>query len=292
QEKDEEGPKAAKKPSVATQKRGKAKGSLAKAAKATISSAKVVTAKASAAQPSAKSLARQRPVLWDKAKEKDLQEANMSKKGQKKPTEKQGKQEDGGDAEEKEVQKKKAGVQKKKAVETPMVLDVETSTDSGVEKRSRSGVVKASGDGSGKRGGAKKGKRKSASAAESSSGGESRFSPHEIMPANESAVVSERAAPVVAGVGDDEDLPTQLKFLAVKKPRQQHSATSDDRAKMEKAHAAAPHDAPPIPRKPYKTMADATSAVEQYGKAEGHFFRIRSTKSVAMFSGKHVPGYD
>ncbi|RLN55013.1 hypothetical protein BBJ28_00027266 [Nothophytophthora sp. Chile5] len=56
---------------------------------------------------------------------------------------------------------------------------------------------------------------------------------------------------------------------------------------MEKAHAAAPHDAPPIPRKPYKTMADATSAVEQYGKAEGHFFRIRSTKSVAMFNGKH-----
>ncbi|RLN49648.1 hypothetical protein BBJ28_00024126 [Nothophytophthora sp. Chile5] len=84
-------PRAAKKPSAATQKRGKAKGSSAKAAKATRSSARVATAKASGAQPSAKPPARHRPVLWDKAKDKDLQEANMPKKGQKKPTEKQGK---------------------------------------------------------------------------------------------------------------------------------------------------------------------------------------------------------
>ncbi|RLN72463.1 hypothetical protein BBJ28_00019940 [Nothophytophthora sp. Chile5] len=371
--------RAAKKPSAATQKRGKAKGSSAKAAKATRSSAKVATAKALAAQPSAKPPARQRQVLWDKAKDKDLQEANMSKKRQKKPTEKQGAQlkaprdsataapdgeenvpptqPTGGDAapppkpEVKQkkavVQQKKSGVQKKtavmqkkkevqkkKAVGTPMVLDVETSTNSGVEKRSRFGTAKASGDGSGKHGGAKKGEKKKASrqsvepdvdtsaesdasprlrvkssaqsssggrkrsnpktgnrkaarAAESSSGGESRFSPHEIVLANKSAVVSERAAPVVAVIGDDEDLPTPFKLLAVKKPRERHSATSDDRAKMEKAHAAVPHDAPPIPRNPYKSTADATSAVEQYVKAEGHFFRIRSTTSVEMFNGKH-----
>ncbi|RLN50132.1 hypothetical protein BBJ28_00024391 [Nothophytophthora sp. Chile5] len=174
---------------------------------------------------------------------------------------------------------KQGKAKKKKTAETAMELEAETSSDSRAAQRARSRVAKASGGGTVKRDGAK-GTRTPNPATGSSASVESRYSPHEVLP--ESAPAADPETAPAGRAGDrEEQLSIPLMFLAAKMPRERRSATSDVRAKMVQAHVAVPTDAPPVPRKSYATMDDVMGAVKQYGEAEGFFFRIRSTKSVA-----------
>ncbi|RLN93614.1 hypothetical protein BBJ28_00024647 [Nothophytophthora sp. Chile5] len=287
-------PRGAKKPAAAPKTKGKA-------GKATMSAAgssgKAAKAKGSAA----------RPLLWDKTKDKDLQQATATKKvaqmakktsGGEAPVSEQDRDDanmkaDAGDTGVGLGNEKAAGSDVKEVPamqpavgEIPMTAATEgtavgRASDKSVAPDDDDDEVPATQPASGDApSSSEQGTRTPNPATSSSASVESRYSPHEVLP--ESAPAADPETAPAGRVGDgEEQLSIPLMFLAAKMPRERRSATSDVRAKMVQAHVAVPTDAPPVPRKPYATMDDVMGAVKQYGEAEGFFFRIRSTKSVA-----------